>query len=748
MNRKLKTTYYRTLFIPILISFALFVFIGYGVIRGIQEHFYNHMRDLSVNLASGYSYSIEKAITSGTIIEDLIEDKLISASQILSTLTTLNSHQSLISYAKVLNVDQINLFSAGGELLISTLNQELSWQAYEGHPIFEFIKSGKQSFIEPIRENSVTGVSYMYGYYRLQNGEVLQIGLLAYRVEAILGNINPQRALYEIVSAQNNIVKSCFISVNNLDSFCVNQNENYVLSQKKENSEFSFVQDTQGYISPEDASIYILYVPVKVQGEKLGTLVLHHQMNNQNLTLRQFVNLGVSLLIIVYALIAYMFILNAHKNKSVSTIAYIDSLSQLPNASYLSKIYQNFIESRTKNKVLALININEFKSINVTYGYHVGDDMLKEISRRLKKFISRDVSLFRWEGDRFVFLLSGIETKDEMNDFACKVLSCCEDHFQISNVNKKINLRIGLVEIDESRTLLQTIQQSMITLANEKTVDDAVIIFNNEIEQSIIREYKILEELQEIIAGVDQHRLYLMFQPQQCTVSSNVSSVEALARLSTNQYGAVGPAEFINIAEKHHLIYDLGKVIIEKAIQTVKQLNELNMGEVRIAINVSGIQILHDFFIADLFSLIDEYEIDARQLELEITESILMNDMNRINETLVLLREKGIMISIDDFGTGYSSFFTLSELSVDIVKINRSFVRQIHNHGALDQKIIAREIIQMVHKLDLKIVAEEVEFEDEYRYLKDNQCDYIQGYYVCRPLLPYDLFHYIQQANQ
>lgn len=747
MNKHIKTTYYRTLFVPILTSFVLFVLIGYGVIQGIQEHFYNHMQDLSMNLASGYSYSIEKVIVSEKIIEQLIEDKLITASRILGTSTQLKNQALLTSYLSALRVDQINLFSAEGELLLTTLDSNLKWVAYEGHPVLMFIQSGEQSMVESIRKNSVTGIRYKYGYYRLDSGEVLQIGILAQRIEDIVGDVNPQRALNEIMLTQSNILMTCYISLGHENVMCAHQNDKSMAIQHS-SKEITSEQQIVGYIDPNNSSVFILHVPVKVHNEQSGTLLIHYHMKEQNDALRQLINLGISIVVMVYALLAYVFILNAHKNRDVSNLAYLDPLTNLPNSSLLGKIYQRFQQYGTNRKFLALVNVNEFKSINVTYGYHEGDNVLKELSQRLKEIVTRNITLFRLEGDRFVFLMDGIKNDEDIKKIISKILSRFDADVQVDKIRKKVSARVGLVQIDEALSLSQAIQQSMITLAYEKTIENPVIMFDEKIEQSMIRELKIVDELQEILDGVDQHRLYLMFQPQLCTNSRKILSVEALARLNTHHYGAVGPAEFIALAEKHHLIYALGQLILEKAVKVLKQLNELDFGLVRIAVNVSGIQLLHDNFVSNLFYMLDLHEVHGKQLEIEITESVLMHDMERINQTLTQLKSRGILVSIDDFGTGYSSFFSLSELSVDIVKINRSFVRQIHNKEVGSSKIIAREIIQMAHKLNLKIVAEEVEHEDEFLYLLNNHCDFIQGYYICRPLLPYDLFHFIKQTNQ
>jgi EAL domain-containing protein (putative c-di-GMP-specific phosphodiesterase class I) len=292
-----------------------------------------------------------------------------------------------------------------------------------------------------------------------------------------------------------------------------------------------------------------------------------------------------------------------------------------------------------------------------------------------------------------------------------------------------------MVKLTRKITLSQAVQKALITLDYGPSIDNSIVEFDDNIAQTMRRELTIVDELQDIIEGNQPQRLFMVFQPIFDTNTQKVTSVEALARFNSFTLGSVNPNEFIEIAEKHHLIYELGKIIFKQSLDFVAQLKSMGNDSIRVAVNVSGIQLVHDHFVEDVLSMLNEFGLNGHHCEIEITESVLMQDLQRVNGILEQLQSHGIVISIDDFGTGYSSFFTLSELNVNILKINRSFVRQIY-HAENDHKIIARETIQMAHKLGLKIVAEEVEYEKEYWYLLLNRCDYIQGYYYSRPLIP------------
>jgi diguanylate cyclase (GGDEF)-like protein len=735
----------RTIVIPLIVTVVMFLIVGRYVLEGIENHFYNHMRDLSINLARGYSYSIQKSLDAENIMEELIEDKLLLASETTGIYTNIEDYDSLIDYARTLRVDEINIYSPKGSLLLTTMGKGISWESFQGHPIFDFINSGDRSMIEQVRPNFITGIEYKYGYYKLDNGKIIQIGILAEKIDSLLGTLTPEKALQDILLSNERIRFACFLK-DSLEESCVGEDGDNGLVDIAMISQVISSQNMYGYISEKDKSLYILYLPIEVNNNVVGMLLLHHHLEDQNLALKEITNLGVSILAVFYALIAYLLFLHINKNKQLSQAAYIDTLTLLPNANYLNKTFNDFLGVNQNKKALIVLNIEEFRTINVAYGYHYGDTVLKEITQRINQMIDKGTPCFRWEGDRFVILVDHVKHYDDVKHITSKLLDVFKQPFLLDNVKKMIHAKLAVVLIEEHQDLNQVIQKAMISLASDDVVGNDVVLFDDQIAKSMSREVDIIEELEEIIEGKYSDRLYCVFQPIMDTVSNDVVGFEALARLNTMKYDAISPSEFIMIAEKHHLIYELGNIIFNRAFSFIKQCHEKGYHHVRVAVNVSGIQLLHDQFVSDVLDMLGKHNLTGDCLEIEITESILMHDMGRINKVLEQFRSFGIQISIDDFGTGYSSFFTLSELNVDVLKINRSFVRQIYT-SVDDHKIIAREIIQMAHKLGLRIVAEEVEHEKEYQYLQMHQCDFIQGYYFCRPLVTYDALHFLEKNN-
>ena len=280
----------RTIVIPLLVTVVMFVIVGRYVLRGIEDHFYNHMRDLSINLARGYSYSIQKSLDAENIMEELIEDKLLLASETTGIYTNIEDYESLISYARTLRVDEINIYNPQGSLLLTTMGKGISWESFEGHPIFDFINSGDRSMIEQVRPNFITGIEYKYGYYKLDNGKIIQIGILAEKIDSLMGTLTPEKALQDILLSNERIRFACFVK-ESLEENCVGMNgDNENVNTTKLNQAMAD-RDIYGYVSEVDESLYILYLPIEVNQNLVGMLLLHHHLEDQNFALKEVTNL-------------------------------------------------------------------------------------------------------------------------------------------------------------------------------------------------------------------------------------------------------------------------------------------------------------------------------------------------------------------------------------------------------------------------------------------------------------------------
>lgn len=256
--------------------------------------------------------------------------------------------------------------------------------------------------------------------------------------------------------------------------------------------------------------------------------------------------------------------------------------------------------------------------------------------------------------------------------------------------------------------------------------------FDEELEAQIVREEMIRLELIRVLEGKSEVRFYLQFQPIYEIKSERIVGFEALARLTSNQLGAITPTEFIPIAEKTKLIIPLGKEIIRQALRFLSRLGQNGDSEVTVAINISAIQILQAEFVDDLLFMIREASVDPSRVCLELTESVFSARYRDINDILLLIKEHGIKIAIDDFGTGYSSFARERELNVDCLKIDKFFIDKLLQIN--EEQAITGDIISMAHKLGHSAIAEGVEQRQQREYLRKHGCDMIQGFYISMPL--------------
>ncbi|MGM0379588.1 MAG: EAL domain-containing protein [Bacillota bacterium] len=263
-------------------------------------------------------------------------------------------------------------------------------------------------------------------------------------------------------------------------------------------------------------------------------------------------------------------------------------------------------------------------------------------------------------------------------------------------------------------------------------------------EEKLKRHENIQNELRNIIENKNVNKkLYLNYQPFINTKNNEVVGFEALARFNSENYGRVSPAEFINIAEKQGLIIQLTKIILKEAFNFIIKLNENGYENLKVAVNISSIHLLSEDFEKEIERLSPNRKYILNNLDLEITESVFLDDFDLINNKLKKLQEKGIKISLDNFGTGYSSFSRFTELNIDYLKIDKCFIDKI-----LDEKkgaLIIKKIIFMAHSLGIKVIAEGVEEKKQEKHLKKYDCDILQGYFYSKPINEEKVFRYLEK---
>lgn len=422
-----------------------------------------------------------------------------------------------------------------------------------------------------------------------------------------------------------------------------------------------------------------------------------------------------------------------HLQQQNEKLTLIDNLTELPNRQYFWNALESYIAKGLPFYVL-YIDIANFKRINEEFGHKIGDEVLFLISEQIKKSVKKEDTVARIGGDEFGVILHGAISTEQCKVVLERITTLTlvpYFHQKIHNLN--IALKVGVASYPKDGGTVERLIKCMDVAASH--IKDAkelpYAFYSAEMEQETQRLLKLKKELDEALE-LNQFELY--FQPIYSAPDQHIAKVEVLIRWNHPELGLVMPGSFIPLAEETGLIIPLGKWIIEHACQALSELKHFGH-HIGLAINLSPQQFSDSTLAAFIENTITEYAVDASCIELEVTEGLLIYNFDAVLAQLASLRKVGIKLSVDDFGTGYSSLSYLKRLPIDALKIDRSFIMDLPND--VNDKAIVSAVIAMAHKLNLKVVAEGVEQQSQMAFLAENNCDYIQGFLMCKPL-PFD----------
>ena len=421
-------------------------------------------------------------------------------------------------------------------------------------------------------------------------------------------------------------------------------------------------------------------------------------------------------------------------DKIIHFQAYHDNLTRLPNRTLLKdRLVQAISYAKRSNNELSVmfLDLDRFKNINDTLGHMAGDKLLQAVAKRLKKCLREGDTLARIGGDEFTVLLPEIHGREDSELVAQKIIDTLKKPFNLLEQEIFVSTSIGIAHYpDDGETIEALLQHADIAMyAVKNKGKDGYLFYNNDMHEAVSAHLSLENDLRRAIKN-NQFKIH--YQPQVDANTHKIIAVEALIRWDHPERGTIMPTEFISFCEETGLIQSMGDWILDAVCQDLKLWKEMNLILPRIAVNVSAKQFEHPNIIENIKATLDKYDITGDMLEFEITENVMMDDIENVIFILNQISSMGIKIAIDDFGTGYSSLNYLQKLPIDTLKIDKSFINSMeYDEGA---KSIIKAIIAMAKGLNLDIISEGVEERGQMEKLKALGCYGMQGFLFSPPV--------------
>ncbi|KIQ04044.1 D-glycero-D-manno-heptose 1-phosphate guanosyltransferase [Agrobacterium tumefaciens] len=405
--------------------------------------------------------------------------------------------------------------------------------------------------------------------------------------------------------------------------------------------------------------------------------------------------------------------------------AYHDALTELPNRSLFRKeLNERLTSVDAGTSIILLLDLDGFKDINDTLGHDVGDALLQAVATRLSSIREDGDIVCRLGGDEFAFITSARDEEDALS-FAEKVILQISKPYNLGELEIKIGTCVGIAVSSDVTTADELFKRADLALYESKRLGPGRIsVFQPHMQQQLAEKRSFEADLQ---TALQNNEMEVYYQPQMFTKTREICGFEALLRWTHPVRGKVPPSEFIPVAERTGLIHSLGKWAMDVACQEAKTWK----GNLKIAINLSPIQFHSTSLVQNVVDALDKSGLDASRLELEITESVLLNKSDDTIETLEKLKNVGIKIAMDDFGTGYSSLGNLRGVPFDKIKIDQAFLRDVATDT--DALAIVEFVVGMAKSLRMTTIAEGIETEEQFECMTRLGCDQMQGYLIGRP---------------
>ncbi len=435
------------------------------------------------------------------------------------------------------------------------------------------------------------------------------------------------------------------------------------------------------------------------------------------------------------------------QNDELTYMSYYDMLTGLYNRNYFVRLLGDFVlraEEEKTSVAVMFIDIDDFRKINDGFGIIVGDEMVQQFGQFISTFKNNYTIISHFNSDIYCIGIYDPRGARSVEHVYRMIHERLQKPFILSTGQELcITVSIGVAKYpDAAKTALELINCAEIVMFNAKTAGkNSIQYFDVPIFKDFLNVISIENKLKEATLNQD---FMMYFQPQYNANDKRLRGMEALIRWKDDDGNMISPSVFIPIAEKNGSIVSIGTWVIEESIRIYSEWKKKYHSELILSLNISAIQYKRPDFVSKLLQILKKYDVNPSEVELEITESVLIDDFMEITDRLAVLRNCGVRISLDDFGTGYSSLSYLKGLPIDTLKIDKSFIDTVVSDS--NTRIIMESIIYMVKKLGFETVAEGVETKEQYDYLRSIECDNIQGYFLGKPMPSYEIEELLKQA--
>jgi diguanylate cyclase (GGDEF)-like protein/PAS domain S-box-containing protein len=420
--------------------------------------------------------------------------------------------------------------------------------------------------------------------------------------------------------------------------------------------------------------------------------------------------------------------------EKINFMAYYDSLTGLPNrVSFEKNLKGSLQESTIRNLrgAVLFLDLDNFKTVNDTFGHVAGDELLKNVADLLKGFETKNIKIARFGGDEFTIMVHDIKDDDFVRNLATSIVKTLNRSWSIKDKKFYNSVSIGVVFYPDKGCDVQTVLSSAdcAMYSVKKSGKDNYGIYSSKMNDKLLERINIESNLRQALVNEE---FTIHYQPLVNQKTGEFTGTEALIRWNHPSLGIISPGDFIPIAEETGLIVPIGEWVLREACKQTRRWQDIGYHDFDISVNISANQLKHPNIVEKIKTILDETGLKAKNLCLEVTENIAISDIDFAVKVLERLQSIGVSIALDDFGTGYSSLSYLRRLPINIIKVDRSFVKELGKNTHANA--ITEAIISMAHNMNVKVIAEGIEMCMQNEFLKHKGCDMAQGYLFSRPL--------------